>query len=297
MVNFSYRVFAAVVEKKTFFHAAESLNVTPSAVSHSISQLENELGFPLFLRNHSGVELTNDGKTVLPVIQAILNTEEELYQVSASIKGLNSGRIRIGAFSSVCINWLPTIIRRFKNQYPQVEVTVFQGNFNQIADGVSNGSIDIGFSSLPVDDKLLVEPLIKDQIYCVAPSDFVPKDKMNVTNQDIGRRRFILQQIDYDRDTKKALDQYNVTPNSLTYSIDDQSILSMVESGLGLGILPELALKKLSGNVHIYSFDKNFARTICLVTNKNLAQAPSTKRMLKEINSFLRSNYKNQFLG
>ncbi|OIL30081.1 LysR family transcriptional regulator, partial [Oenococcus oeni] len=288
---------AAVVEKKTFFHAAESLNVTPSAVSHSISQLENELGFPLFLRNHSGVELTNDGKTVLPVIQAILNTEEELYQVSASIKGLNSGRIRIGAFSSVCINWLPTIIRRFKNQYPQVEVTVFQGNFNQIADGVSNGSIDIGFSSLPVDDKLLVEPLIKDRIYCVAPSDFVPKDKMNVTNQDIGRRRFILQQIDYDRDTKKALDQYNVTPNSLTYSIDDQSILSMVESGLGLGILPELALKKLSGNVHIYPFDKNFARTICLVTNKNLAQAPSTKRMLKEINSFLRSNYKNQFLG
>ncbi|WP_143795393.1 LysR family transcriptional regulator substrate-binding protein, partial [Oenococcus oeni] len=105
------------------------------------------------------------------------------------------------------------------------------------------------------------------------------------------------QQIDYDRDTKKALDQYNVTPNSLTYSIDDQSILSMVESGLGLGILPELALKKLSGNVHIYPFDKNFARTICLVTNKNLAQAPSTKRMLKEINSFLRSNYKNQFLG
>ncbi len=255
------------------------------------------MGFPLFLRNHSGVELTNDGKTVLPVIQAILNTEEELYQVSASIKGLNSGRIRIGAFSSVCINWLPTIIRRFKNQYPQVEVTVFQGNFNQIADGVSNGSIDIGFSSLPVDDKLLVEPLIKDRIYCVAPSDFVPKDKMNVTNQDIGRRRFILQQIDYDRDTKKALDQYNVTPNSLTYSIDDQSILSMVESGLGLGILPELALKKLSGNVHIYPFDKNFARTICLVTNKNLAQAPSTKRMLKEINSFLRSNYKNQFLG
>ncbi len=176
-------------------------------------------------------------------------------------------------------------------------MTVFQGNFNQIADGVSNGSIDIGFSSLPVDDKLLVEPLIKDRIYCVAPSDFVPKDKMNVTNQDIGRRRFILQQIDYDRDTKKALDQYNVTPNSLTYSIDDQSILSMVESGLGLGILPELALKKLSGNVHIYPFDKNFARTICLVTNKNLAQAPSTKRMLKEINSFLRSNYKNQFLG
>ncbi len=297
MVNFSYRVFAAVVEKRTFFHAAELLNVTPSAVSHSINQLESELGFPLFLRNHSGVELTSDGKTVLPVIQAILNTEEELHQIAASIKGLNSGRIRIGAFSSVCINWLPTIIQHFKNQYPQVEVTVFQGNFNQIVAGVSNGSIDIGFSSLPVDDKLLVEPLIKDRIYCIAPSDFVPRDKENVTDQDIGHRRFILQQIDYDRDTKKALDRYNVTPNSLTYSIDDQSILSMVESGLGLGILPELALKKLSGDVNVYPFDENFARTICLVTNKNQAQAPSTKRMLKEIDSFLQDTYKNKFLG
>ncbi|EHN58769.1 MAG: LysR family transcriptional regulator [Oenococcus sp.] len=297
MANFSYEVFAAVVEKGSFFHAAQSLNVTPSAVSHSINQLETDLGFALFLRNRSGVELTNDGKTVLPVIQSILNTEEELRQVADNIKGLNSGRIRIGAFSSVCINWLPTILRRFKSEYPQIEVTIFQGDFNQIVAGVREGTIDIGFSSLPIEDNLLVQPLIKDPIYCVAPTDFVPQDGKAVTKKDIGKRRFILQQIDYDRDTKNALDRYNVTPNSLTYSIDDQSILSMVESGLGLGILPKLALKKLTGDVHIYPFDREFARTICLVMNKTQAQAPSTKRMTSEINRFLKESYPDRLFA
>lgn len=296
MTNFSYQVFSAVIQKGTFFQAAQLLNVTPSAVSHSINQLENELGFPLFLRNHNGAELTNDGETVLPIIRRILNTEEQLHQVADNIKGLNDGRVRIGAFSSVCINWLPTILQHFKDDYPHVEVTIFQGTFNQIIAGIHDGSIDVGFSLLPIDDHLLVEPLIQDPIYCVAPSNFVPKDKKVVTKKDIGDHRFILQQIDYDRDTKNALDRYDVNPNSLTYSIDDQSILSMVESGLGLGILPKLALKKLSGDVHIYPFDKQFARTICLVANKLQAQTPSTKQMIAAINAFLKETYAQQLL-
>lgn len=296
MADFTYQVFAAVVEKGTFFQAAKALHVTPSAVSHSINQLEKEFGFPLFLRNRSGVELTNDGQTVLPVVLDILNTEEKLRQISDDIKGLNVGRVRIGAFSSVCINWLPTIIRRFKNKFPKVQVTVFQGDFNQIAAKVANGSLDIGFSSLPVSENLLVKPLIKDPIYCVTPTDFQPKDGRHVRYDDIGHRPFILQQIDYDRQTKKALDLYQVEPNSLAYSIDDQSILSMVESGLGLGILPRLALKKLSGDVNIFPFDQDFERTICLVTNKTESQTPSTSHMIKEIDDFLKRTYQNDYL-
>ncbi len=256
MANFAYQVFAAVVSEGTFAQAASELNVTPSAVSHSVSQLEKELGFPLFIRSRSGVELTSDGQAVLPVIQGILNLEDQLHQVADNINGLAAGRVRIGAFSSVSTNWLPHIIRAFKKQYPQVEVEVMQGGFNEITEQVRNGTIDIGFSLLPVAPGVEVEPLLQDRIYCVTPTTFAPASGRDVNDADIAGKRFILQQQDYDRDTKRALDRYHVSANSLTYSIDDQSILSMVESGLGLGILPELALNKLVGAVNTYPFSE-----------------------------------------
>lgn len=297
MSTFSYEIFHAVVERKTFYQAAVALNVTPSAVSHSINQLENELGFPLFIRNRTGVELTSDGKRILPIVQEILNTEERLRQEAANINGLNAGSIRIGAFSSVCISWLPPIIQKFKQQYPDIAISIVQSDFNDIVNQAKIGTIDIGFSALPIADLLVVTPLIADPIFCITPQNFVPAHKSYITAADVANQDFILQQTDYDRDTKRALDRYNVRPNSLRYSIDDQSILAMVESGLGMGILPELALQKLSGNVNIYPFDQDFHRTVALVANKIQAVAPSTKKMLQAIKAYINQRYPENLLA
>ncbi|KRK36420.1 LysR family transcriptional regulator [Loigolactobacillus bifermentans] len=299
MSTFSYEVFHAVVSHKTFYQAAVALNVTPSAVSHSINQLETELGFPVFIRNRTGVELTSDGARILPLIQQILNTEEQLRQEAASINGLNTGSIRLAAFSSVCINWLPPIIQDFKKRYPKIEISLVQkSNFNQIANQVKVGSVDLGFTALPLNEKLPVKPLIKDRIYCLTPKDFVPKNKTYITAEDVAGENFILQQTDYDKDTKRALDQYAVRPNAIRYSIDDQSIVAMVESGLGMGILPELALQNLSGtHVNVYPFDQDFFRTIALITNKVQVKAPSTRKMIQVITDYIQTRYPKNLLA
>lgn len=291
MANFSYQVFSEVAKQKTFVAAAKELNVTPSAISHSITGFEKELGFALFVRNRTGVTLTPDGRRILPIVQEILNTEAKLNEEAANINGLNAGRIRIGAFSSVCINWLPDIINTFKKSYPEIELTVNQGDFNDVAEQVRLGMLDIGFSALPIEQNLAVTALHRDRIYCVTPKNFVPKNKKTVTPADVANETFILQQIDYDRDTKKALDAYHVSLNSIQYSIDDASIIAMVESGLGLGILPELALQKLSGNVNHYPFEGDFYRTICLVTHFEAQQTPSTKAFIKTIEEYLAKKY------
>lgn len=297
MASFSYQVFAAVVNYGTFAQAAGALNVTPSAVSHSISQLESDLGFPLFIRSRSGAELTADGQVVLPVIQGILNLEDQLQQVADNINGLAAGRVRIGAFSSVSTNWLPPIIRAFNKKYPQVQIELVQAGFNEIVEQVRTGSVDIGFSLLPVDAPVTVEPLVQDPIFCVTPRSFTPRSGQYVDDEDIGKRNFILQQQDYDRDTKRALDRYNVSTNSINYSIDDQSILSMVESGLGMGILPQLALSKLVGDVNTYPFSEPFARTLCLLINPTQEHAPSVSRMRLEIERYLANRYGKAYMG
>ena len=291
MTNFSYEVFSEVARQKTFIAAAKQLQVTPSAISHSINSLEKDLGFSLFVRSRSGVRLTPNGQRVLPLIQDILNAEATLNEEAALINGLNKGRVRIGAFSSVCINWLPDIINKFKNIYPDIEVTVWQGNFNDVVEQVKLGILDIGFSALPIEENLEVIPLYKDPIFCITPQDFKLHRGKSITRDDIKNEKFILQQIDYDRDTKRALDTYNVSVNSLQYSIDDASIIAMVESGLGLGILPELALQNLSGDVNRYIFSEHFYRTICLVTHQKKQQTPSVKAFVSIIENYISDRY------
>lgn len=291
MTEFAYQAFSEVARQKTFVAAAKTLNVTPSAISHSIAGFENELDFPLFIRNRTGVTLTPDGAKILPIVQEILNTETKLHEEADRIKGLNSGKIRLGAFSSVCINWLPDIIRTFRQEHPQIDISIEQGNFNSVTEQVRLGRIDIGFSALPIAENLNVVPLHEDQIYCIAPSDFVPHNGQTITKEDVKNERFILQQIDYDRETKRALDAYNVSVNSIQYSIDDASIIAMVESGLGLGILPELALQNLSGNVKVYSFSKSFKRTIAVVSQSEEKQTPSTHAFLQLVQRWVNDHY------
>ena len=291
MSNFMYQAFSEVAKQKAFVTAAKVLNVTPSAISHSINGLEKELGFALFFRNRNGVQLTSAGEKILPIVRELLNTEDKLLEEAARINGLDQGRLRIGAFSSVCINWLPDMINTFKKNHPEIEVSVWQGNFNEVIQQIKLGEIDIGFSALPIKENLEVLPLYRDEIYCVAPEGFTPQDKKAVVASDVADKPFILQEIDYDRNTKEALDDYNVSVNSIQYSIDDASIIAMVESGLGFGILPELALQKLSGNVVQYPFAKRHFRTIALVTHNKAQQTPSTRAFIRVIMDYLTARY------
>jgi len=290
-LTFSYQVFATVVRYQSFYQASQVLNVTASAVSHSINQLEAQLGFPLLIRSRSGIKLTHDGELVLPVIQQILNDEADLIQMSQNINGLRSGSIKIGAFSSVCVNWLPNILSTFSKQHPDIEVSIVQDSFEEISKQVKTGELDVGFTTLPVTDNLTVFPLLADPIFCVTPADFIPQNKQTITQQDILNQKFILQKIDYDRVTKSVLDSYDVTINSINFSIDDQSIIAMVEAGIGFGILPELALKKIQGNVAIYPFHQSFTRQIVLVTNKSKVMSPSVGELITAIKCFMKETY------
>lgn len=246
MLPFPYLVFTTVLEQGTFYKAASILNVTPSAISHSINQLEQELGFPVFNRSRTGVSLTPNGEKILPLIQQIINTQSRITQLAQQIQGLDIGIIRIGAFSSACINWLPPVIQTFKETYPQVEITVKQAGFSEITRDVKNGNLDLGITMLPTKEPgVISQKLIEDEIYCIAPSDFKTENGTSVSQQDLKNYNFILQKGDYDWDTKAALDHYQISPTAIQFSIDDQSIIAMVEAGLGLGILPALALQKI----------------------------------------------------
>ncbi|MDD6406630.1 MAG: LysR family transcriptional regulator [Lactobacillus equicursoris] len=292
MLPFPYLVFRTVLEQGTFYKASVVLNVTPSAISHSVNQLESELGFPVFVRSRTGVKLTPDGQKILPLIQEIINDQNRLEQVAQQIQGLDTGLIRIGAFSSACINWLPPLIQTFAKSYPQVKISVRQAGFNEITEAVKSGQLDLGLTMLPENDLgITVEKILEDEIYCIAPLNFQVKNGHSVSEEDLVNYNFILQQSDYDLDTKAALDHYSIKSTAIQFSIDDQSIVAMVEAGLGLGILPALALQKMQGEVQILPFSTPFYRKIALVTSSQQRLAPSTRQMIKNVHELIQQQY------
>ena len=107
MTLFSYEIFDAVARQGSFNKAAQQLHLTPSAISHAIAVMEEELGFALFTRGKSGVTMTSYGASLYPAIRAVLNSDEALQQSIARLNGLEKGKVRLGTFSSVCTHLLP----------------------------------------------------------------------------------------------------------------------------------------------------------------------------------------------
>ena len=98
----TYQVFQTIADVGSFQKAADLLGLTPSAVSHTISSMENELGFSVFNRSKAGISLTNYGEKLLPYINGVLNSDESLQQVIAVLNGLKQGKVKSGVFYSVC---------------------------------------------------------------------------------------------------------------------------------------------------------------------------------------------------
>lgn len=147
MTLFSYEIFDAVARQGSFNKAAQQLHLTPSAISHAIAVMEAELGFTLFNRGKNGVTMTSYGASLYPSIRAVLNSDEALQQSIARLNGLEKGKVKLGAFNSICSGLLPGILKGFMAHYPQIEVEVYQGTYDDVKEWLRTGQVDIAFLS------------------------------------------------------------------------------------------------------------------------------------------------------
>ena len=107
--------------------------------------MEKELGFTVLSRSKSGISLTNYGEKILPYINAVLNSDESLRQMINDMNGLHTGRGKDRSFSSVCTSWLPDIMDSFRQKYENISIEVYQGTYDDVADWIKTGVVDLGF--------------------------------------------------------------------------------------------------------------------------------------------------------
>ena len=284
MTLLSYQVFKTVAEIGSFHKAAEVLGLTPSAISHAVSSMEKELGFAVFTRSRSGVMLTNHGEHMLPYVNAVLNSDESLQQAVSELKGLKQGKVKVGCFSSVCTNWMPTIIQSFGEQYPEIEIEVFQGTYDDVSYWIKNGIVDFGFLSTSSAGDLAIEPFYLDELVCIVPMDFRKQDDSDyIAVEEMSRHRFVVQRESTDADIQKFLRDNELRVQTGYHVVDDLSTIALVSNGFGICIMPKLVMNDIPYQVRQYQLKPEAGRMIGLATLNPQLMAPAVRTLYNHI--------------
>ena len=273
-----YEILMAVVEQGSLTRAGEQLGCTQSAVSHAIAALEQELGFSLLRRGRGGVKLTDEGERLLPFVRALLHSREQLRQTAASIRGLDTGTVRIGSFTSVAVHWLPSVLKRFQQDYPRVEFKLLNGDYYDVERWIEDGSVDLGFVTLPGSLHCECIPLLEDRLLAILPKNSRYASYPKFPLSECEREPFISLLQSSDHDARRALEAAGIKPNVRFYTKDDYAIIAMVEQGLGISIMPELLLKGRHDDIQILPLVPEAKRIIGLAVADSERAGPAVRR-------------------
>ena len=151
MGNQKYDAFLKVAETGSFKQAAHDLGYTQAGISYLVSTLERELDVLLFVRDYGGAHLTSDGADLLPWVQNVCNSERQLEMRLAELKHLESGIVRVAAFTSTAIQWFPGIAKRFLAQHPGIDLQLIcVDDEDALEEAVWRGDADCGFFVYPI---------------------------------------------------------------------------------------------------------------------------------------------------
>lgn len=283
MTLLTYQVFKTVTEIGSFHKAADILGLTPSAISHAISAMENELGFSVLTRSKSGIKLTNYGEQLLPYVNSVLNSDESLKQVIAELNGLKRGKVKIGVFSSTCTAWLPDILNLFCKEYSDIEIEVFQGTYDDVYYWIRNGVVDFGFLSVSSAKDLAIEPLYRDPLLCVLPKHMKAKNDEYITISEMHDMEFVTQRESTDADIQKFLKENHLDIKSNYHVVDDLSTIALVAKGFGICLMPELVMKDIPYEVNCYKTQPAASRVIGLASVNPNFMAPAVRTLYNVI--------------
>ena len=266
-----YEAFVKITETGSFTRAAESMGYTQSAVSQMIKSLEEELDTTLVHRSKKGIELSPDGEQFLPYIKNVYNAHRELMEKRNEMRGLGSGIVRIGTLASISSNWLPRLMKGFKEMYPSVHFDLQQGEYTNISGWIRDGSVDFGFVNPDAAEGLTTVALKRDEMLAVLPVNHKMSKRNAVTLKELSKEPYILLDEGELSEPLEFFRANGLEPNTQYVVFDDYTIMSMVEEGLGISVLSALVLNRHHHNIVVKSITPKLERTVALAyKNKNV---------------------------
>lgn len=267
------RYFCAIAETGNFSRAAQQTHVSQPSLSQQIRKLEDELGARLFDRLGRSVRLTELGRAFLPRARAVLRELEAARSDIVERKASISGPVCIGVIPTIAPYFLPPILAAFSHNCPQARVSVVEEITPLLLERLRTGNMDVAIVALPLHvrgHEFESFPLLVEKLYAVLPKRHALAGRRAVSLGELQGEPFLLLRDGHCfRETAiAACKRERLNPQIIFESGQFSSILSMVSAGLGVSIVPAMALEKRSGCRFVPLADERAARTIGVVTLK-----------------------------
>ena len=244
--------------------------------------LEREVGFPLLLRDRYGVRLTAAGERLLPAIRELVEANRRLEGQIAAQGSLKRESVRVAAYSSICMHWLPTIVQQFRWAWPDVSVDIRMGSVAEIFRWLQEGKVDLSFASRQDQGRYDWVPLWDDPLLAILPPDWPLGGAERFPVSAFSGREFLMPSLGFDLDILEVFETQNVRPDIRSNTaVEDAAILSMVEHGLGVSVLSQLVLQGRRDNVLALPLDPPACRRIGIAV-PSLEEAPGHVRRFIE---------------
>jgi LysR family positive regulator for ilvC len=242
----SLQLFIHLCDSKSFAKTAAAMHISPSALSRQIQKLEEETHQQLFLRDNRSVELTVQGKKLLPVALKILGEWQQYQSYVKGTEGELKGEIRLFCSVTASYSHLPELISEFRLQHPFIEFKLSTGDPAQAIDKILADEADIAISAKPeqLPAKIAFEPISEIPLSVIAPlgvSSFA--EELQKESPDWSTIPFILPEAGTARERANVwFKQMKIKPNIYAQVSGHEAIVSMVALGCGVGIAPDVVI-------------------------------------------------------
>ena len=281
------RIFYEVAEKLNMTEVAEKLYISQPAVSQTILELENELGIKLFDRINRRLYLTNEGEIFLNYVRRILNMYDDSIRSLKDINSLKTGKLKIGASTTIGIYILPDIIGKFTKAYKGIDTSIAIENTKLISDMILENSIDFAFVERPVyNEEIIKENFCNDELVFITSPEHPWSNKDKISIDEINKEKIIMREM--GSGTREVFESY-MTANNVNYNIafelgNTEAIKKAVEAGLGISCISKRCIKnEINSNTLSWTKLKEFEikRKLILIYHKDKFLSTLLKTFIK----------------
>jgi DNA-binding transcriptional LysR family regulator len=251
------RSFLSVAETLHFGRSARLLNLSQPALSLQVKALEDELGIQLLSRNRQGTVLTEAGQAFREDASAALEKLEFAKRKAQWASAGRLGYIRIGFISTAGSEIVPNLMRRFRKSYPDVEFSIRNILTGAQLEMIADGLLDVGFLRLPIEHRKEIEvtTVHREPFVAILPSWHSLSSKREIRLSELKRNPFVM----YAREHAPGfhdllsgiLSNAGVVPKVVQTAGEMSTLISLVDAGVGVSIVPASAAKRFVSKVAV----------------------------------------------
>lgn len=265
------RAFRVVARTRSFTKAAAELHYAQSTVTEQVQALESELGTQLFERGGRKLELTTTGSRLVDYADRVLLLVEEARSAVRDDPDEPSGEFSVGALETLCAHRLPSVLAEYCNRWPNVRVSVREGNRGQLYGAVRRGDLDVSltFGDPPADEALSSTSLGHDQLMVVTPPAHRLADRETVRMMDLPGEPFLAteQGCGFREMFDRAVNGLGTNgPTVVAEATSLAALCSCVASGMGCALLPEIAISAQLSRGEVAAIPLGDARSVTSIT-------------------------------